>query len=300
TVAVETTDKPPPMTGRRPSLAALAGASLGAAGCLLNIATGAPAQAKVAFTGYFPASVYWGQPNYNLFYGTGTGIYYIDKDATNGSYTSIATSTTSISFYSDPRYTTKIDKTTPSASGPPVITAIDLNLKNNTSAILNNQTIYKISFDWNFNPFDSRCNGGMATSNASLNTNCSWTFEDVGTQLPSGATLTPSGTLIQLGAYTTPAPVYLASGSSVTFRSAINYPNSRPPGSQRVPAPLPAMGAGAAFGMSRRLRRRLRRSETLNAATVLAAPIRAPIVGRKDRELVASLYGDLLGGPRPM
>jgi hypothetical protein len=293
------------MNGRSLSLAELAGASLGAAGFLLNLAAGAPAQAKVAFTGYFPASVYWGEPNYSCFLSlcnSGTGIYYVDKDTSNGSFTSQVSSTTSISFYSNPSYTTKINKTNTPASGPPAITAIDLNLKNNSGGLFSSSTIYKISFDWNFNPFDSSCNGGMATSNASLNTNCSWTFEDVAT-LPSGATLTPSGTLIQLGAYTTPAPIYFASGASVTFRSAINYPNSRPPGSQKVPAPLPALGAGAAFGMSRRLRRRLRRSAGLNSAVVqagLPAPIPAAVAARQHRQQVANRYGALLGGPRPL
>ena len=69
------------MAGRRPSLAALAGAGLATAGCLLNLAWGTAAGAKTSFTGFFPASIYWGNSEYDpLNSPKGTSIYYIDTD----------------------------------------------------------------------------------------------------------------------------------------------------------------------------------------------------------------------------
>jgi hypothetical protein len=102
----------------------------------------------------------------------------------------------------------------------------------------------------------------MATSNpSSSNADCSWSFEDIA-KLNGSDKFTEAGSVIDLKAYTAPTTIDLASGSSVTFRSAINYskPRPRPPDSQKVPAPLPALEAGAAFGMSRRLRRRAARA----------------------------------------
>ena len=69
------------MAGRRPSLAALAGAGLATAGCLLNLALGTAAGAKTSFTGFFPASIYWGNSEYDpLDNPKGASIYYIDTD----------------------------------------------------------------------------------------------------------------------------------------------------------------------------------------------------------------------------
>jgi hypothetical protein len=290
------------MAGRRHSLTALAGAGFAAAGCLLNLAWGTAAGAKTSFTGYFPASVYWGSSEYDpLNNPKGTGIYYIDTDK-NSKSTQETDQKTAITFYADREGTQVIDKQTESVSGPSDIALIDLTFNNTSGSDRGAAAIYKITFKWNFDPFNAKCNAGMATSDpSSSNADCSWSFEEIA-KLNGSDDFTEDGSVIDLKAYTAPNTIYLASGSSVTFRSAINYskPSPRPPDSQKVPAPLPALGAGAAFGMSRRLRSRLRRGETLNSATVLAAPIPVPIAGRKHRELVASLYGDLLGGPRPM
>jgi len=293
------------MAGRRPSLAALGGAGLATAGCLLSLAWGTAAGAKTSFTGFFPASIYWGNSEYDpLDNPKGTSIYYINTDE-NSKSTHETDQKTAITFYADREGTQVIDKQTEPESGPSDIALIDLTLNNTSGSDRGAAVIYKITFKWNFDPFNAKCNAGMATSNpSSSNADCSWSFEDIA-KLNGSDKFTEDGSVIDLKAYTAPTTIYLASGSSVTFRSAINYskPRPRPPDSQKVPAPLPALGAGAAFGMSRRLRRRLRRSETLNSAAVppvLAAPIPAPIAARQHRQQVASRYGALLGGPRPM
>lgn len=300
------------MTGRRPPFAALAGTGIAAAACLLSLFSGAASMAKPAFTGFFPASVYWGNPEYDpAKTPMGTGIYYIDLDK-SASKTYADDESTAITFYADKAATQIIDKTVQPTSGPPNIALIDLTLSNTSDLGSGSDTIYKITFKWNFDPFNSRCNAGMATNDASKNADCSWTFDNIA-KLSGGDTLTKDGTVIDLAAYTTPSTIYLASGSSVTFRSAINYSKPKPPNSQPVPAPLPALGAGAAFGMSRRLRRRLRRSDTQTSAAV-AATLHPPVAGvrfgaapnpaaaaaRQHRQQVANRYGALLGGPRPM
>lgn len=293
------------MAGRRPSLAASVGAGFAAAGCLLSLAWGTAAEGKTSFTGYFPASVYWGNSEYDPLNNLeGTGIYYIDIDK-NRKSTYETDQETAITFYTDREGTQVIDKQTEPASGPSDIALVDLTLSNTSGSKQGAEAIYKITFNWNFDPFNAKCNAGMAiTKPSSSNADCSWSFEEIA-KLGGSDAFTKDGSVIDLKAYTAPNTIYLASGSSVTFRSAINYskPSPRPPDSQKVPAPLPALGAGAAFGMSRRLRRRLRRGDAVNSASippVLAAPIPAPIAARQHRQQVASRYGALLGGPRPM
>jgi hypothetical protein len=294
------------MAGRRPSLTALARTGLAATGFLLSLSSGTAAMAKPAFTGYFPASVYWGNSEYDPVKGTGTGIYYINLDK-SASTRYEQDQNTAITFYADKEATQLIDKQAEPTSGPLDIALIDLTFKNTSDTGRGSKTIYKITFKWNFDPLNNRCNAGMATNDPSKNADCSWTFDDVA-KLSGSETLAEDGSVINLAAYDTPSKIYLASGASVTFRSAINYSRPRPPDSQKVPAPLPALGAGAAFGMSRRLRRRLRRGDILNTtavpgappALIPATPIAAAVAARQHRQQVANRYGALLGGPRPM
>jgi len=270
-----------------------------------SLLAGAAQAGSVAFSGYFPASVYWGNSGYlPILSPKGTSIYYIDKDKKNGDYNYLNSQTTSITFYSGSNQTQAIDKATQPTSGPPVITSFDLTLKNitGTSGLAAAATTYKISFNWNFDPFNSKCNGGMATADASKNSDCRWDWEVVD-KLPGDAKLTADKTILTYGAYTTPAPIYLAAGSSVTFRSDIKYSNGTVP--KKVPAPLPALGAGAAFAFSRRLRRRIGSADgpkttASRSPTPASAPIQAAVTARQHRRRDVSRYGELLGGPRPM
>ena len=87
-----------------------------------------------------------------------------------------------------------------------------------------------------------------------------------GDQILSSATYN-SATLAEFG-YTTPGPIgtWTLNGTSETINVVIGPPSTV------VPGPLPLLGAGAAFGFSRRLRRRVSLSRSIShSATSIRA-----------------------------
>ena len=336
---------PLPVARRRRSLIALTVAGMATSGCLAVLSSAFAARAKPAFTGYFPASQYWGNDTVDLYYldtsvqGDPTKLDNakidqkgatelligseeenlkpsdITKTPSKDSVTKVdpakseslygLESSPRLAFYADKEANEVIDKTKLNIeTAKSKIYGFDLELTNQS------KSNYLITFAWSMNPFNPSCNGEMGNSASESedvsNAACSWSWDP---DPESNDYEKPEkGTIIAFNydGKLTPQSIWLASGSTVTFRTRMNRsesPELPPPDSQDVPAPLPALGAGAAFGMSRRLRSRLRRGETLNSATVppvLAAQIPAPIAARQHRQLVASRYGALLGRPRPM
>ena len=339
------------MARRRRLLTALTLAGMAASGWLAVLASAMATQAKPAFTGYFPASQFWGNKEFNYYYLDATDTLKLEEitasekterlptnpelaikrvmDSDAPSKESILKdepskaqsineqeSSTRMAFYADKDgqkeiYKNKFDAGTASS----ILQSFDLVLTNRSST----KTDYLISFNWFMDPFDSRCNGAMgsAETDQSSNAACSWSWdsnpESVDFEKPE------DGTIIAFNydGESTPQSIWLASGSTVTFRTRRKPSDSdehpHPPESEDVPAPLPALGAAAAFGMSRRLRRRLRRGETANlcavpvvAANPIAAdaipttPLAAARSARQHRQQVANRYGALLGGPRPL
>lgn len=115
----------------------------------------------------------------------------------------------------------------------------DVSLKANTD--------YVIASTWGENhplPFEIQSTDLTLASNFKLGTTA---------ELPSGATA-PSSFLVDLNAY---VPTQISPGSEKGFYSANLSFDSFPSDPSQVPAPLPLFGAAAAFGMSRKIRRRI-------------------------------------------
>jgi hypothetical protein len=78
-----------------------------------------------------------------------------------------------------------------------------------------------------------------------------------------GTPVTNNSLYYQVGAITSGTFPGLPVAQSGPFSALVPYAVAREVVTQSVPAPLPLLGAGAAFGFSRRLRSRIRRSTTV-------------------------------------
>jgi hypothetical protein len=115
----------------------------------------------------------------------------------------------------------------------------DLSLKANID--------YVIASTWGENdplPFEIPSTDLSLASNFMLGTTA---------ELPSGATA-PQSFLVDLNGY---VPTQISSGSENGFYSVNLSFESFPSNPSKVPAPLPLLGVAAAFGMSRKIRRRI-------------------------------------------